>query len=279
MRVLVCAQRDLVVCVALNRLLPELGDHEVAVALNRPSPGDPAAADPLRRQRWFERGLIDEVVFPPLDSLPHPVGELLTFHHLSRRHGIEFRDVEHVNTGDGLAFAQAFQPDLILSVRFDLIFKEPVLSLPSLGILNIHPGALPEYAGLAAPMRTLIAGEQKLTSTLHVIDRGIDTGPVIASDELPLDRGRSLFWHLTRLYELGVELFLQELPGLAKGKRPPAQPQDRAQRHYHSKPTPQEIETFEKLGFRFLCESDYEEVVRRFGGTPLEYPKRGATVS
>ncbi|MFD3572294.1 formyltransferase family protein [Streptomyces sp. NPDC058644] len=238
MRVLVCAQRDLVVCVALNRLLPELGDHDVAVALNRPSPGDPPPGDPLRRQRWFERDLTDQVVFPPLDSLPHPAGELLTFHHLSRRHGIEFHDVERVNTGDGLALAQEFRPDLILSVRFDLIFKEPVLSIPCLGILNIHPGALPEYAGLAAPMHTLIAGEQKLTSTLHEIDRGIDTGPVIASDELPFDHTRSLFWHLTRLYVLGIELFLQELPDLAEGKRPPAQPQDRAQRHYHSKPTP-----------------------------------------
>jgi methionyl-tRNA formyltransferase len=66
-RVLVCAQRDLVVCAALNRLLPELGDHTVAVALNRPPPGDPDPADPLARLRWFERSLLDQVIFPPLD--------------------------------------------------------------------------------------------------------------------------------------------------------------------------------------------------------------------
>ncbi|MBT2406846.1 MULTISPECIES: formyltransferase family protein [unclassified Streptomyces] len=265
MRILVCAQRDLVVCVALNRLLPELDGHTVEVALQSPPPGDLSSGCPLERQRWFERDLACQEVFPRLDRLPHPAGELLTFHHLSRRHGIRFHDVERVNTGDGYAVARAFQPDLILSVRFGLIFKESILSIPSLGVLNVHPGALPRYAGIAAPMHAILAGEPKLTSTLHVIDRGIDTGPVIASDELPVDRTRSLFWHLLPLYVLGIERFLQVLPGLAEGRIPPAEPQDRTQRQYHSEPTAQEINAFEQRGFRFIDERDYEEAVARFG--------------
>ena len=152
-------------------------------------------------------------------------------------------------------------------MRFDLIFKEPVLSLPPLGILNIHPGALPEHAGLAAPMHTLISGETRLTSTLHEVDQGIDSGAVIASADLRFDRGHSLFWHLPRLYELGIDLFLQLLPSLARGDRPPAKPQDLTRRRYHGRPSIEEMHTFERMGFRFLLESDYEDVVRRFGAT------------
>jgi methionyl-tRNA formyltransferase len=197
--------------------------------------------------------------------MPRPAGKLLTFDHLSRKHGVEFHEIERINTGDGYALAQEFEPDLILSVRFDLIFKEPVLSLPRLGILNIHPGALPEHAGLAAPMHTLISGAKCLISTLHEIDHGIDTGGVVASADLPVDRSRSLFWHLPQLYELGITLFLQALPGLTEGRRPPVKPQDRTRRQYHKKPTIQEMATLERMGFQFLVQRDYEEVVRRFG--------------
>ena len=268
MRILVCAQRDLVVCVALNHLLPALGDHTVMVALNRPPPqGDPRPGDPLSRQRWFERDLTDHVVFPPLDDLPQPAGELLTFDHLSRELGVELHHIEHINSGDGYALVREFQPDVILSVRFDLIFKEEVLSIPPLGILNIHAGALPEHAGLAAHMHTLIAGDSFLTSTLHEVDHDIDSGAVIATADLRFDAGHSLFWHLPRLYELGFDLLVQLLPGLARGDRPPAQPQDFTRRRYHGRPSIEEMQTFERMGFRFLLEPDFEEVVRRFGAT------------
>ena len=268
MRVLVCAQRDLVVCVALNHLLPALGDHDVVVALNRPpTPCDPKPDDPLSRQRWFERELADQVVFAPLDRLPHAAGELLTFGHLSRKHGVEFHDIESINSGDGYVLVREFQPDLILSVRFDLIFKEPVLAIPPLGILNVHPGALPEHAGLVAPMHTLISGATRLTSTLHEVDHDIDSGAVIASADLRFDAGHSLFWHLPRLYELGFDLLVQMLPGLAQGDRAPARPQDFTRRRYHGRPSIEEMQTFERMGFRFLLEPDFEEVVRRFGAT------------
>jgi len=267
-RILVCAQRDLVVCVALNHLLPALSDHTVVVALNRPPPqGDPRPDDPLSRQRWYERDLTDQVVFPPLDQLPHGAGELLTYDHLSREHGVEFYHVTHINTGDGYALVRDFQPDLILSVRFDLIFKAEILAIPPLGFFNIHPGALPGHAGLAAPMHTLISGESTLTSTLHEVDQAIDGGAVIASADLPYDRTHSLFWHLPQLYELGMDLFLRLLPILAEGDRPPAKPQDLARRHYHGRPRVEEMRTFERQGFQFLLENDFQDVVGRFGST------------
>ncbi|MEU9111704.1 hypothetical protein AB0D04_07915 [Streptomyces sp. NPDC048483] len=87
----------------------------------------------------------------------------------------------------------------------------------------------------------------------------------MASAARPVDPTRSLFWHLMPLYVLGVESFLQVLPGVAEGRRPAVRPQDRARRRYRGEPTAQEINAFERQGFRFLHERDFDETVRRFG--------------
>ncbi|WP_162889968.1 formyltransferase family protein [Streptomyces olivoreticuli] len=200
-----------------------------------------------------------------LDRLDYPPGELMSFHHLAGNLGVPFHEIENINTGHGSRVAREFQPDLILSVKFGQIFKEPILSLPSFGILNTHSGALPQYAGLWAPVRTLLAGERRFTSTLHVVDQGIDTGPVIASGHLPVEPNRSLFWHLPRLYVLGIELFLQVLPGLTKCTRITAHRQENSRRRYYGKLTTEEEAAFEKQGFRFLDDRDYAEITRRFG--------------
>ena len=268
MRILVCAQRDLVVCVALNHLLPALSDHTVVVALNRPPPqGDPRPDDPLSRQRWYERDLTDQVVFPPLDRLPHGAGELLTYDHLSREHGVEFHHVEHINTGDGYALVREFQPDLILSVRFDLIFKDEVLAIPPLGFLNIHPGALPEHAGLAAPMHTLISGESSLTSTLHEVDQAIDAGAVIASAEPSVRPHPLAVLAPPPAVRAGHRPVPAAAPEPGRGDRPPAKPQDLTRRRYHGRPRVEEMRTFERQGFQFLLETDFQDVVRRFGSS------------
>ncbi len=103
----------------------------------------------------------------------------------------------------GYALLEAFRPDLVLSLRFDLIFKSRIIRLPRLGILNIHPGTLPRYAGLYAPFRAMLAVEPSVGCTLHVIDDGIDSGPIVGIRHLPVDSGRSMFWHMLHLYPLG----------------------------------------------------------------------------
>ncbi|WP_052868765.1 formyltransferase family protein [Streptomyces niger] len=265
MRILVCAQRDLVVCVAMNRLLRQLTAHTVEVAMVTMRPGRYRAEDSLERQRWFERDLPNSGIFPTLDLAPRPSGELLTFQHLSREFEVPFHDIKRINTGDGLDLVQRFQPELIISLRFGLIFKQPVLSVPPLGIINAHSGSLPEHPGVAAPVHTLLAGETKLTSTLHMIDEGIDSGPIIGKSELPFDSTRSLFWHLPKLFELGVDMYLRTLPDLMSG-RITAQPQDTAPGCYHPEPAPGELDdTFKQRGLRFFDERDFAEVIGRFG--------------
>jgi len=94
-------------------------------------------------------------------------------------------------------------PDIIISARFSLIFKSNIEQIPPLGIFNIHPGALPGYAGLCAPLRGMLNGEKELGCTLHQVDNGIDTGPIYAVGYLAAQPEKSVFGHIAQLYELG----------------------------------------------------------------------------
>lgn len=53
-------------------------------------------------------------------------------------------------------------------------------------IVNIHPSLLPKYPGLDTHARALAAGETEHGATVHFVDRGVDTGPVIAQVTVPI---------------------------------------------------------------------------------------------
>lgn len=58
------------------------------------------------------------------------------------------------------------------------ILKGGLLTVPRIGWLNVHPGKLPEYRGNACPEWAVLNGDP-VVATAHLIDAGIDTGPVI----------------------------------------------------------------------------------------------------
>jgi len=82
--------------------------------------------------------------------------------------------------------------DLIRSEEIDLavvagarILKEPVLSAPKVGIINFHPGLIPEVRGMDA-LQWAILQDKPIGITAHLIDRRVDAGLVILREEIPL---------------------------------------------------------------------------------------------
>ena len=72
-------------------------------------------------------------------------------------------------------------PELMISIRYGKILRSKALSIPDHGVLNLHSGKLPDYRGVMATFRAMLAQEQELFSTLHWIDDDtIDTGRVIS---------------------------------------------------------------------------------------------------
>jgi phosphoribosylglycinamide formyltransferase-1 len=84
----------------------------------------------------------------------------------------------------------AFEPDLVVSAGFMKLVGPAVLGAFGGRLINTHPALLPAFPGAHAVRDALAAGVQVTGATVHVVDAGIDTGPVLAQrqvDVLPGD--------------------------------------------------------------------------------------------
>lgn len=99
-------------------------------------------------------------------------------------------------------------PDLILVVDFGHMIKEPLLSMTRLGCLNIHPSLLPAYRGSAPVQRAILDGLDRTGVTLFKLDKGMDSGPILAQREMEIAEEDTSGSILERSAEVGSALFL-----------------------------------------------------------------------
>ncbi len=79
---------------------------------------------------------------------------------------------------------EAFEPDWVVSAGFMRILGPAVLSAFPLRVLNTHPALLPSFPGAHAVRDALAHGVRVTGSTIHLVDEGIDTGPIV--DQQPV---------------------------------------------------------------------------------------------
>ena len=81
-----------------------------------------------------------------------------------------------------------YKPDLIILAGFMSILPEKIVNEFYPNILNIHPSLLPKFAGLNTHSRVLEANEINHGCTVHIVDNGIDTGPIITQKALLIEK-------------------------------------------------------------------------------------------
>jgi methionyl-tRNA formyltransferase len=149
----------------------------------------------------------------------------------SQTHHVEVYQPESVNTPEALAWLHSLQPDAIIVAAFGQILRPPVLALPPLGCINIHASLLPRWRGAAPIQAAILAGDAQTGVTLMQMDRGMDTGPILAQiivNIAPGDTGGSLS---ERLSQVGGELLAERLDDYAAGRLQPSA-QDNSQATY-----------------------------------------------
>ena len=75
---------------------------------------------------------------------------------------------------------------LVVLAGYMRLLKEPLISAFPGRIINIHPSLLPKFPGLAAWRQALAAGETETGCTVHRVDLGMDTGPILAQARVPI---------------------------------------------------------------------------------------------
>lgn len=128
--------------------------------------------------------------------------------------------VETVNGPDTVRAISGLKPDVIIHVDAGILRRQ-VFDIPRIGTLNLHPGIAPLIRGRDPIYWALWKQERSwMGATIHFIDKGIDTGPVLAyvpvEPRFPGERYPELF---ARVYELGVKRLVHVLSRLARGDR------------------------------------------------------------
>lgn len=116
-------------------------------------------------------------------------------------------------------------PDVMVVVAYGEILRRAVLKIAPHGAVNIHGSLLPRHRGAAPLAAALLAGDKETGATMMLMDKGMDTGPILATARIPIephDTRGTLFEKVSRL---GADLLAQTLPAwLAREIEP--QPQD-----------------------------------------------------
>jgi methionyl-tRNA formyltransferase len=132
---------------------------------------------------------------------------------------------------EAVAHLAGWNPDVIVVAAFGQILREAALALPPHGCLNVHASLLPLYRGAAPISAAILAGEEVTGVTLMRMDKGMDTGPILAQAELPILGDDTTASLTARLSELGAELLIKTLPGWLAGEIE-ARPQDGSRATY-----------------------------------------------
>ena len=144
------------------------------------------------------------------------------------RHGLPLLQPEKIKHNQELRDRlEAVAPEAILVVAYGRIVPDWMLALPRYGCINLHGSLLPKYRG-AAPIQWAVANGETVTGvTTMRLDAGLDTGPMLLAQALPIAPEETAADLFESLADKGAGLMVQTLAGLEDGSVTPVE-QDHA---------------------------------------------------
>lgn len=131
--------------------------------------------------------------------------------------GILVWQPEKIRTREFTAQLRELKPHLFVVVAYGKILSPALLDIPMVGSLNIHASLLPAYRGPAPINWAILNGETRTGLTTMFQDQGVDTGPILLSKSIPIDRSDTFGTLHDRLVDLEGELLKETIAGLKDG--------------------------------------------------------------
>ncbi len=149
---------------------------------------------------------------------------------LALQNEIPYRVVRDHNDPASARFLLADRPDVIAFTGGGLIRKD-VLAIPGIGVMNCHTGILPQYRGMDVVEWTAV--EIGFGATLHLMDQGVDSGPILLKRTITPNKGDGFNTIRQRLEVLMVKLMIEGVCGLRDGTLEPQPQRADAGRQYY----------------------------------------------
>ena len=189
------------------------------------------------------RRLLEKNIRPQLVlGNPDDKGEDSILHHsllkLAAKENLEIIHNKNFKDPGLIESFKRIRPEIIFCIGGLRLIPKEVLKIPKLGCLNIHPALLPKYRGRYSTAHAIFNGESHTGVTLHWMDEGIDSGPIISQEPILIeynDTAKSLREKLTvegeKLFEKFLELWIS-------GNPIPSKVQDESLATYYPKALP-----------------------------------------
>jgi methionyl-tRNA formyltransferase len=101
--------------------------------------------------------------------------------------------------------------DVLVVAAYGLLLPSDVLAIPARGCVNIHASLLPRWRGAAPIQRAILAGDESTGVSLMQMDAGLDTGPVLAAEAIPIAATDTAATLTDKLARLGARLVVAAL--------------------------------------------------------------------
>ncbi len=141
--------------------------------------------------------------------------------------GIPVRHPKTLRTAEAQAEFHDLGLDCAVVAAYGLILPQPVLDAPKHGCINVHASLLPRWRGAAPIHRAILAGDRETGVTIMQMEAGLDTGPMLLKDTLPIGPRTTARELHDALSALGAELIVAALDLLeAEALTAEPQPED-----------------------------------------------------
>lgn len=147
----------------------------------------------------------------------------------AEKNGITVYQPEKIN--DIKSKIENLKSEIGVVISYGQIIPEEILEIPECGFINVHGSLLPKYRGAACAQAAILNGDKQTGITIIKIDKGLDTGPILWQDKLPIAPDDTAETLLEKLSRLAAEILPSVIEKYIAGEIKPI-PQDDAQASY-----------------------------------------------
>ena len=166
-------------------------------------------------EAWHEVAVV--YTQPPREAGRGQKSRPSSVHAAALERGIPVRTPTTLKTPAEQDVFAALTLDAAVVVAYGLLLPKAILAAPRLGCLNIHASLLPRWRGAAPIQRALMAGDAETGVTIMQMDEGLDTGPMLLQERVPIGPNDDAGQLHDKLASLGARLILRALDGRATG--------------------------------------------------------------
>lgn len=148
---------------------------------------------------------------------------------VGRKHEISFSPIKKVAIKNNIKVLQpvkikeeyedvtSLNPDIIITCAYGQIVPLAILNCPKYGCINVHASLLPKLRGGAPIHKAIINGYDKTGITIMYMDKGMDTGDMIAKEEVKIEDNDTAESLHDKLSAISVSLLMKTLPSIING--------------------------------------------------------------